>query len=144
MNFRTQYSEPRRVQHEDSGEIITSQAFAKECLISSILKKYQDLGADPMDLMPPPTYADLSAVPSYEETLQRIADFQDYFMSLKAEVRQQFDNNPAVLVDWLSDPKNYDEAVKQGFIKGKPVEPVKQVQENPKTEGKPSDSEPVV
>ena len=41
---------------------------------------------------------------------------RDLFMSLDAEVRKRFGNDPAQLLDFLADNKNYDEAKKLGLV----------------------------
>lgn len=96
----------------------TKQSFAEGVNINTIMKKVARTG-----LMPQRSgayYGDFSDGLSYQESLAKINSANDAFMELPADIRSRFNNEPAELIDFLSDSKNKDEAVKLGLIK-KPV-----------------------
>lgn len=56
---------------------------------------------------------------SYTEALNVIADAKSKFEELPSHVRQEFDNDPHKLLEFVNDDKNYDKAVKLGLISKK-------------------------
>lgn len=50
------------------------------------------------------SYGDFSSGLDFEETQLRIASATESFMSLPAEIREQFDNNPKEYLDAIVDP----------------------------------------
>lgn len=98
---------------------LTKQEFAKESDINVIVGRYVKAGV-PITPDAQAVFADVSSVGEFREHALRIEEFRDSFMSLPAVLRAQFDNDPAKLVDFLSDDNNYDEAVKLGLVQKKP------------------------
>lgn len=106
----------RRIQVETQGPSRTLQAPAEETDIHNIMKKYVHThGPIPMAQITK-TILDYSNVDDYQTCLNRLLDANESFASLPATTRRDFDNNPAQLVKFLSDDKNYDKAVDYGFI----------------------------
>lgn len=70
-----------------------------------------------------PKYGDFTGLPSYRDALMMVNKARDMFMSLDAFVRERFGNDPARLLDFLSDEKNHDEAVKLGLVNAPPAAP---------------------
>ena len=106
---------------------LTQQSAKDECDINLIVAKAKQ-GADLSQQMRTPMFGDFSNLPSYRESLLMVNQARDAFMSLDAEIRKRFANDPALLLDFLNDPKNRDEAVKLGLVKGpeapKPEDPM--------------------
>lgn len=63
-----------------------------------------------------PRYGDFSNVDDYVTARQRIAETEEDFAGLPALIRARFQNNPALLVQWLANPGNHEEAVKLGIL----------------------------
>lgn len=91
------------------------QEFAAEADIHNILKRTA-LNGGILPEVNRPQYGDFSSAPSYEEALNLVVQAEDAFYSLDAEIRDRFHNNPSVMLKFLDDPKNYDEAVKLGIV----------------------------
>lgn len=66
-------------------------------------------------------FGDVSDVPSYQEALDLVNRANGLFMSMEAHVRSRFSNDPALLLAFLEDPRNREEAVMLGLVK--PAEP---------------------
>lgn len=97
---------------------MTQQQFKDDCDINNIMKKH---GGDAVALAALSrgrgVYADMSELPSdYRGMLETIQKAEDAFLSMTAETRKRFDNDPAKFLDFLQDPKNYDEGVKLGLL----------------------------
>lgn len=63
-----------------------------------------------------PQFGDFSNVDSYVVARQRIASTNEDFGRLPSEIRNRFQNDPAKLVEFLSNPANLNEAVELGII----------------------------
>ena len=72
-------------------------------------------------------YGDFTNVPDFRESMDLIARANGTFMQLDWKLRERFHNDPAVLIAFLNDPQNRDEAVKLGLVspkaEAKPAEP---------------------
>lgn len=96
---------------------LTQQSAKDECDINVIIERIKR-GADvPSTQTEPPRYADFTQVPTdLRECLEVVRRADDLFMSLDAKVRRRFDNDPALMLDFLNDSKNRAEAVELGLV----------------------------
>jgi len=110
---------------EESGvecrdESRTKQSFADEADINTIVRRFNLTGELPKDLRVP-QYADFAEVVDYHSAMLQLRAAQESFMALPAHVRARFHNEPAELVDFVSDEKNRAEAEKLGIAVPKVV-----------------------
>lgn len=75
-----------------------------------------------------PRYGDFSNVESYVEARQRIAETNEQFEKLPALVRSRFKNDPQLLIKFLQNPDNLEEAIEMGIV----PKPIKADQAEPK------------
>lgn len=68
-----------------------------------------------------PRYGDFSSGFDFTENMQRIKAFESEFERLPSQLRARFDNDPAKLIDFASDPANEEEAIKLGILPKKQV-----------------------
>jgi len=99
----------------------TQQQFKEMSDINRIMKKYHKGEMVNYLNRNPGKYGDFSSMPSYSDALQTVMDAQDSFMTLPSLVRKRFDNDPAKVIQFVSDKKNYEEAVNLGLIPKKDV-----------------------
>lgn len=97
------------------GPSLTHQEFKDECDINTIVRDFGLTGHVPTAARAP-VYADFTGIDDYQSALHSISAAQASFLSLPAAVRERFANDPGAFVDWCSDDRNYDEAVKLGLI----------------------------
>lgn len=102
------------------GDSVTKQSFKDECDVNRIVARAQKTGFMPSGERQP-QYGDFSNVPDYRESLDIVMKADASFAALPAEVRKYFDNDPAAYMDFLSDEKNRDEAIKLGLVNPKPT-----------------------
>lgn len=97
---------------------LAQQHSAEECDINYIVERFGVTGQLPENNRPMPTYGDFTGVSDYRQALDAVTQAQDAFMSLPANVRERFDNDPALFVDFCSstDPADRSEAIELGLI----------------------------
>nr|QJB20028.1 MAG: internal scaffolding protein [Microvirus sp.] len=106
----------RRVQTINTEPTRTQQQFAEECDINYIMKKYETTGEFSTHFKQGGRYADFSNITDFQDMLHTVQYAQDAFMTLPAEIRSRFRNDPQQILTFLQDPKNYDEGVKLGLL----------------------------
>jgi len=105
---------------------MTQQQFKEMSDINRIMKKYHKGEMVNYLNRRPGVYGDFSKMPNYSDALQTVIDAQESFMTLPSGVRKRFDNDPAKVIEFISDSKNYDEAITLGLV------PKKVIKEEPK------------
>lgn len=95
---------------------LTKQSFKDECDINTIVRNFGLTGQLPVSNNVAPQYGDFTDVVDYRTALDAVIQANDSFMSLPAEVRKRFGNDPADFVDFCSDPNNRDELIKLGLV----------------------------
>lgn len=97
----------------------TQQHFREEANINSIMDRYNKSGllTDPAKVATiMPKFGDFTNISDFQTMQNRIVEVKNYFMSLPADIRRRFDNNPNSLLTWMSDPENTKEARDLGLI----------------------------
>lgn len=102
---------------------LTKQSFKPECDINGIMARAVSGAAVSHLNSRVPVYLDVSNVPDYRASLEVVSRANGHFMSLSAEVRRFFGNDPAKFVSFVIDPKNREESIRLGLCKA-PKEPV--------------------
>jgi phage internal scaffolding protein len=100
---------------------LAQQHFKDECDINNILRQFNITGLLPEAPLSP-RYGDFTGIGDYHTALNQVIAAEDEFMSLPATIRARFGNDPALLIEFLDQPENVDEAVKLGLIDNKPAE----------------------
>jgi len=108
-----------RVRSINDQPSLTQQQFKEQCDINNIIAKYKKTGEVMHLNRKRGMYADLTKIQDYHSALQSVIDAQSAFATLPSDLRTHFKNDPGLLLQFLSDPKNYDEGVKIGLIEPK-------------------------
>lgn len=93
----------------------TQQHFKDNCDINSIIKRHSRTGVLPLNSRQP-LYGDFSNITTLHELKNRLYEINADFMKLPSYTRAKFQNNPEVMLEWLNDPNNTNEAVKLGLL----------------------------
>lgn len=104
-----------RVQLLCEDKSLTRQSEAGACDINRIMATYEKTGVLPEGKMSG-VFADVSEYPSYQDVMQHIAEASSIFSHLPAALRTRFDNDPAVFLDFASNPQNEDEMRRIGLL----------------------------
>lgn len=103
---------------------LTQQSGKDECDINLIIERAKR-GAVIEPRPQAPQYGDFTEVPTdLRDCLNMVRRADELFMSLDAQVRRRFDNDPAKMLDFLNDPQNREEGVKLGLVKAPVEKPV--------------------
>ena len=99
---------------------LTQQHQKDQADINFIVEQFNVTGILPAAPVSP-QYGDFTGISDYQSALNAVIDAQDEFMSLPANLRSRFDNDPANLINFLSNDENRQEAIELGLI-----EPIQQ------------------
>lgn len=129
--MRTEYNYDREKASNDSAlrcpeKSLAVQDAAEEADINTIVRRFGITGQLPNDVRPP-QYGDFTGVSDYQEALNAVLEADRAFMTMPADVRARFQNDPALFVDFCSNPDNLVEMRKLGLAvpekpKAEPVE----------------------
>ena len=118
--LRTLYNYDRDAASNESGlaceePSLTQQHFKDETDINNILRQFNVSGMLPEAPLSP-RYGDFTGIGDYHSALNAVIAAEDSFMALPAQLRARFENDPAQLIDFLSDENNRSEAEKLGLL----------------------------
>jgi len=91
------------------------QSSKDECDINTIVRRFGLTGQLP-DNVSAPVYADFHEVYDYHTAMNQIKAAEGAFMSMPADIRSRFRNDPNAFVDFCSDDSNRAEAEKLGLV----------------------------
>lgn len=129
----------RRVQTINTEPSMTKQSDTYEADVNTIMDRYLKTG-DPSMFMKNTQgiYADVSAMGDYQTCLAIVEQAKAAFDALDAPIRDRFANNPANLINAISDPAMKDELTELGIFE-KPTQPAAPAAQ---TGGKSPDAKP--
>lgn len=102
---------------------LTQQQFAEDADINTIVRRFGITGRLPENVRVP-TYGDFTYTGDYREALHAIQLADDSFMAMPAEVRATFQNDPALFVDFCSNPDNLPRMRELGLAVPEPASSV--------------------
>lgn len=94
---------------------LAQQQFGEEVDINTIVKRFNLTGQLPTNFNMP-TYGDFTGISDYHTALNVVRAADEEFLSLPADLRARFDNDPGKLIEFLENDENRDEAVKLGLV----------------------------
>lgn len=106
----------RRVYTENLEPSMTDQQWKDDCDVNHIMSRYVKTGHLTHLQKKPGMYADLSKITDLVGAYEDIHQAEEAFMALPSRLRNKFDNDPVKLVQYLQDPKNLEEAIKEQLI----------------------------
>jgi len=115
---------------------LAQQNFKDECDINYIVRQFGLTGELPGKPLSP-QYGDFTGVLDYHSAVNAVLAAQDDFMELPAQMRSRFNNDPAELIDFLSNEGNREEAIKLGLV----AKPISEPSETPVGEVKPAEAQ---
>ena len=99
----------------DQNDGRTQQHQKDECDINLIIKRHTPEQIALMATQNEGQYGDATSV-DYHAAQNIIANANTMFNDLPSELRKQFDNDPALFLDFTSNEENYPEMVKMGIM----------------------------
>lgn len=117
---RVRERERKGIVFPDDGR--TKQAMRAECDVNAIIKRYFKTGILDHLAKRKGSFGDFEAM-DYHTALNQVIQARDLFMSLPADLRKRFDNDPGAYLEFVLDPANADELVELGLATRSQVEP---------------------
>jgi phage internal scaffolding protein len=132
--LRTPYNYDTMEASDASGLVCPEPTLAQqhardETDINTIVRRFGITGELPSNVRVP-QYGDFTHTTDYHTAMNAVIAANEAFMQLPADVRTRFNNDPGLLVDFVSDDNNRAEAEKLGLVTGSRSEPI-----NPAPEG---------
>lgn len=103
-NFKSRSDDAGLVCHDPSR---TVQADAVDADINTIVRRFNLTGRMPENLRVP-QYGDYDDVFDFHSAQMKIAEATEAFMSMPADIRAEFNNDPGRFYDIASNPENID------------------------------------
>lgn len=97
----------------------TLQSQAQDADINVILKRFGVTGQLPQSARLP-TFQDFEGIFDFRTALDAVREAEASFMSIPADIRRRFGDDPQEFVAFCSDPKNLDELRKLGLAPAAP------------------------
>ncbi len=98
----------------------TKQSFTKDANINNILGKYIRSGGSAVALLAQRVsggvFADVSSGDDYRAVIDKTRAADEAFQGLDSGVRSMFKNDVSLMLDFIVDPANRDEAIELGLI----------------------------
>lgn len=113
--LRTPYTPRLRVTRGDFEPSLTKQAFAEEVNVNAIMARFTNTGLLSHVSNRQPRYIEHTGA-DFREALETLRQSETAFSELSSDVRARFNNNPAELLDFISDVNNGPEAAKLGLM----------------------------
>lgn len=120
--FRTAYDRESSEGITFTEPTMSQQHFKDECDVNTILRKYETTGLLTHVANGTPSYGDFSSVLEFQQAQNILIEAQDAFDALPASLRKRFDNDPAVMLEFIENPDNREEAEKLGLVNKQPAE----------------------
>lgn len=115
-HFRKAYDKPKRYQI-NTKDSRTEQHHSEECDVNKILSKYIKKGVDVFTNKHTLNYADVTSGNDYHTAMNTIANANSMFADLPSKIRNDFDNDPALFLDFVGDESNIDYLISKGLAK---------------------------
>ncbi|AXL14635.1 internal scaffolding protein [Microviridae sp.] len=116
MTFTIQAKARERSRLKFNEPSMTEQQHAESCDIHNILKKYENLGMSPYALPDPSNYPDVSNNLDYHTASNMVAEAHSMFEELPSKLREQFDNDPIRMMDFMSQNPSNEDLIKLGLL----------------------------
>lgn len=104
------------VVYEQITEDMTKQEFKDECDVNRIVARFEKTGLITHLAKGVPSYADVSQMGNYQEALNTVMAAEDWFMGLPASIRNEWNNDPAQLLDAMHDKDQHPRLIELGIL----------------------------
>ena len=116
FHIHTTYDPPPSRARIDEGESLAHQSFKEECDINNIMAKHRESGVITHMAAHQGQYADFGDVGDFQMAMDRVVATTDMFMTLPAELRADFQNDPGLFMDYVLDPENEADMRERGLL----------------------------
>lgn len=118
-------------------EDMAKQEFKEEVDINTLVRRFHISGELPQGVRLP-EYGDYTGVHDYHSAANAIAQANEAFDTMPAEIRERFGNDPAAFVDFCLDSNNLAEARKMGLAPAAEIRQAEEAAAAPQTPSEPT------
>lgn len=98
----------------------TQQGPTSDCDINVLVRRFGiDKEPPPLALLDPSQFGEFDDSMSLADALGVVNHARNLFMQLPPQLRERFGNEPAVMWEFVNDPKNAEEAVRIGLLRAR-------------------------
>ena len=115
IQFATAYGHKHKQKKVTYPPTMTKQSMRDECDINLIVKNYSQIGVLEHVNNNQQFFGNVSDT-DFRASLDLVLDAQKTFDELPAKIRRRFDNDPELLLSFIDDPNNKEEAIELGLI----------------------------
>lgn len=123
MRWRHQYDAAAdEVEHRNTEIIfnepsLTRQEFADDVNLNVMMARMGVTDGSILPVAPDPRYfGDFTDAVDFRDSLDRLRNAEAAFAALPADLRQQFNNDPAELLQFVTNPENTEKAIELGLL----------------------------
>lgn len=105
--------------NDPNSKSVTQQHFADEVDVNNIVARFVKTGVlgDPNAIAArAATFGDFSNVGDFQLAMNKVLAATKAFEALPLDIKNKFNNDPGLLIDFLADPKNNKEAQDLGLL----------------------------
>ena len=124
------------------GHDMAKQSMKDECDINKMIERFRKSGMIEALDNQPQLYADVSGYGDYHGSLEIVRQTDELFMTLPADVREEFANDAGAFVEFAANPANRDKMLEMGLLKPESGEPMAASAEGPEPESAPGPQAP--
>lgn len=112
---------PPKVRLSGFGKGKTKQSELQQADVNWIVAKYDKTGVIPVSKRQA-FYADVSTIGDYRSVMERVQEAAEFFMQQPASLREEFENDPAKFLDYVS-TATPDQLREKGLLEAEGEEP---------------------
>lgn len=113
--MRELFKRPGRQDKDGKPIYFTEQSHKKECDVTNIVKKYDKTGLINHISKFEASFGDTTGA-DFKTAQDLVTNAMSLFNSLPSEIRNEFDNSPQNLLQFMENPENRDKAIELGLI----------------------------
>lgn len=119
--FRTAFGDKKRIRVQNDEPSMTKQSHKDECNINLIIKRHDSTGLLTHVRNMSPTYGEVTG-DDFRDSMEKVIAAEQAFGELPSGLRKEFQNDPALFLDFVHDPENQDRMVELGLAEYTPEE----------------------
>lgn len=113
--MRVLCQKPGKMDKDGNPVYFTEQVHKRECDVNEIIKKYDKTGLITHISKFEGHFGDMTGA-DFTTMQQQVTNAHSMFNELPAEIRKEFNNNPANLLSFMENPENREKAIELGLI----------------------------
>ena len=116
VNMRDWSKRPGKTNKDGSPLYFTEQAHKSECDVMQIIRRYDKTGLISHVSNIEAQFGDMTGI-DFQTMQNKVLEAEESFAKLPSEIRKEFENSPAKLLEFMDNPDNREKAIELGLIR---------------------------